>query len=391
MAERSPVSDARPAFARDTIEDPSNVQAAEGPFEGERLSRLVAGLLPGARLAHAAPLGADGHAEGGTAKGSGYGVPLRLVVWHDGRNRTLVLHTARADAFGHDRRADRAHELLQAYDTFGRVPRHARALDVGAFGRGGEVVSLADAGEFYLLTEYAPGRTYATDLRRIAKGGEASAGDVDRARSLARYLVELHRARRPDPARYARALRDLVGHGEGVAGVVDNYGPDVPSAPPARLQAIEAACLAARWRLRERGGARLCRTHGDFHPFNIVFDEGGSLALLDASRGCEGDAADDVTCLAINFVFFALEAEGAWAKGFRPLWQAFWGAYLGESRDPDVLGATPPYLAWRALVIGNPTFYPRLAPSTRDRLLGLAERALAAGTFDPDWADEAVG
>lgn len=48
-------------------------------------------------------------------------------------------------------------------------------------------------------------------------------------------------------------------------------------------------------------------------------------------------------------------------------------------------------VAWRALVIGNPIFYPRLAPATRDRLLGLAERALAADAFDPDWADEVAG
>jgi hypothetical protein len=381
----------RSVTARGPTKGVSNDRSAEGPFEGERLSRLVAGLLPGARLAHAAPLAPDGVERGGTAKGTGYGVPMRLVVWHEGRERVLVLHTARADAFGHDRRADRAHELLQAYDTFGGIPRHVRALDVGAVGEGGELVSLAGTGEFYLLTEYAPGRTYATDLRRVAIDGEALAVDVERARALARYLVELHRERRPDPARYARALRDLVGHGEGIAGVVDNYGPDVPSASPARLQAIEAACLGARWRLRDRGGARLCRTHGDFHPFNILFDEGGSLALLDASRGCEGDAADDVACLAVNYVFFALETKGTWAKGFRPLWRAFWGTYLEESGDADVLKAAPPYLAWRALVIGNPTFYPRLDPATRDRLLGLAERALAAGTLDPDWADETAG
>lgn len=362
-----------------------------GALEGEHLARLVARVLPGASLVRASPFQADGLEPGGTGKVVGYGVPLRLVVRHQGQERGLVLHTVHADAFGHDRRADRAQSLLQAYDTFGSIPRHVEALDVGALGAGGACISLAGAGEFYLLTECAPGRTYATDLRRIATAGEALDADVERARSLARYLAALHHERRTDRARYARALRDLVGHGEGIAGMVDDYGGDVPSAPPSRLQAIEGACLARRWSLRERGGGRLCRTHGDFHPFNILFDDAGALRLLDASRGCEGEAADDVTALAINFLFFALETEGSWAGGFRPLWRAFWGTYLDASRDVGLLRAVSPYLAWRALVIGNPTFYPRLSGATRDRLLGLAERALAADAFDPDWADEVAG
>jgi adenylylsulfate kinase-like enzyme len=51
--------------------------------------------------------------------------------------------------------------------------------------------------------------------------------------------------------------------------------------------------------------ARLARMHGDFHPFNIVFD-GAQPTMLDASRGVCGDPADDLTALAVNFLLFAL-------------------------------------------------------------------------------------
>src|SRR5690606_13915468 len=127
-------------------------------------------------------------------------------------------------------------------------------------------------------------------------------------------------------------IRDLVGSGEGIFGIVDAYGPDVPAAPPERLRAIERGALEWRRRLRERS-ERLSRTRGDFHPFNVLLDEtedGERLALLDASRGCMGDPADDVTCMAINYVFFAVEHPRAWRGGLGQLWQRFWDVYLCE-------------------------------------------------------------
>ena len=47
-----------------------------------------------------------------------------------------------------------------------------------------------------------------------------------------------------------------------------------------------------------------------------------------------------------------------------------------------------PWLAWRALVIASPRFYPDLPAAAREALLGLAERALGAERFDPGTAEE---
>ena len=74
----------------------------------------------------------------------------------------------------------------------------------------------------------------AEDLRRIAAGREVTALDIDRCDALARYLLELHKPIADHPAAYTRAIRDLIGHGEGIFGIVDGYGPDVPAAPPDR-------------------------------------------------------------------------------------------------------------------------------------------------------------
>lgn len=354
------------------------------------LEELLARRIPGARIVAIVPLRPDTVIAGATAKGAGYGVPLRIEVEAaGGAQRTLVLHFAAPNEFGHDRRSDRAEELLLAFDTFPTIPSHVRALDVGAVRAGGALVSLADAGEFWLLTEWGAGHVYADELRRLAAGGAATAADLAHAATLARYLVGLHAQREQSVVAYRRAVRDLVGHGEGIFGLCDSYPPGVPGAPLARLQRIEERCLAFRWRLRGRE-ARLARTHGDFHPFNIVFD-GDVLRLLDASRGGHGDPADDVTCLAVNFVFFALDAPGAWARALGPLWRAFWKTYLDGSGDRALLEVAAPFLAWRVLVLASPRWYPELSATARDALLGFVEQALAAPRFAPETAEALFG
>ncbi len=351
------------------------------------LAELVRSLIPGAQIVDVEPLAPDS-ARGDTEKAGAYGEPLRVAVRTPQGPRVLVLRTASPNPFGHDRRSDRAQQMLLAFDTFPLVPDHVRALDVGAIFPGGRLVSLREAGEIYLLTTFAEGRMYADDLRRIARDGASGPEDVARCEALARWLVRLHAERIDDPAGWQRAVRDLVGHGEGIFGMVDGYPRDTAGAPPERLRRIEEACLAWRWRLRERA-SRLARTHGDFHPFNLVFEERGTrFTLLDASRGCQGDPADDVTCMALNYVFFAADRPAAWARGFAPLWRRFWETYLAESGDQGLLASAPPWLAWRCLVVASPAFYPNLPAEARDRVLRLAESQLARDALDPAWAEE---
>jgi len=362
------------------------------PLLPSGLGELLGELYPGSRLLDAKPLRPDSageanEAKGRTAKAAGYGLPVALrLVDASGHEVNLVWRTAAPNDFGHDRRSDRAQELLLAFDSFGRIPAHVAALDVGAILQSGRLASLHQAGEFYLLTAYAPGEPYAADLRRVARAGVAHARDVDRARALARYLVELHAIAGARPAAYRRAIRDLVGHGEGIFGVIDSYPADVPAAPPARLAAIERRCVEWRWRLRARE-TRLRRTHGDFHPFTILFSGANELTVLDASRGCEGDPADDVAALALNYVFFALEQRTGWRDGLGVLWRAFWAEYLEGSRDEELCAVIAPFLAWRGLVMASPVFYPDLAGEARDRLLGLVEEALDTDRFDPAAAE----
>jgi aminoglycoside phosphotransferase (APT) family kinase protein len=352
------------------------------------LARIVERAAPGALIIRAKALGTDetSDQQQTTAKAAGYGIPIRIDVEVHGQARSFVLHGSSANQFGHDRRADRAAELLLAADTYGRIPQHVRALEVGAFRPDGSSVSLSHTREFYLLTEYAEGRPYAEDLRRIAETQTVTEQDSSRLVTLVDYLAALHSERLQGQEAYARSLRDLLGSGEGIFGIVDAYPPTTPGAEAHRLQQLERLCLDFRWRLRQRG-PRLARSHGDFHPFNVLFDDSSRLCVLDTSRGSLGDPADDVSCLAINFVFFALEAPGSWRAAFAGMWFELWERYLAATGDSELLEVVAPFLCWRSLVLACPVWYPNLRAEARQRLLTFAETALRAERFDPRLAE----
>ena len=319
-----------------------------------------------------------------TEKRAGYGVPVRVSLADArGQRRELVWRTASANEFGHDRRSDRVAAIVQSYEDFAATPGHIAALDLGFVGNDGTLRSVRDAGEPYLITSFAPGSIYASDLRRIATDRATSELDLARIEALARYLAELHVPISDGAVRYRRSIRDLIGSGEGIYGIIDGY-PD--GLADERLRAIEEQCATWRWRLRDRHH-RLARTHGDFHPFNIVFD-GTTPTMLDASRGGCGDPADDLTAMAVNFLLFAIDDPQAWPHGLGVLWRRWWADYFSLRDDPALLEVAPPFFAWRVVVVCNPRFYPNLSAAGRDKLLGFAEDVLAADALDPMWAEE---
>ncbi len=350
---------------------------------GAALQRYFDRIRPGFRVVATSRMGPDDtrKSDDDTTKATGYGDPLLITTRSpEGSHERFVLHTVSANSFGHDRRADRAAAVLLAYDTSNAIPSHVAAVHVGGFARSGELLALDHIEELFWITHYAPGNLYADELRELAQRRECNSDNCRRAEALGAYLAALHEPV-DNPIAYVRSIRDLVGSGEGIFGIVDDYAADVPGASRRRLQNIELGCVQQRWALRAKP-ARLVRIHGDFHPFNIVFGDDNKLVLLDASRGCLGDAADDLTALAINYLFFALQHPGTWRNVFLPLWSAFFHSYFAQRPDDDVLTAAPAFFAWRALVLCSPRWYPDLTPAARDTLLTIAERALSDGHLD---------
>src|SRR5262245_14633369 len=234
-----------------------------------------------------------GKHEGKDIKGYGYGAPLQIDYEHEGKQLRAVLHTISPGPFGHEHMADRAQSLLSDYKAFNLLPRHVRSIDAGAFRHNGRAVSLGDAEEFFVLTEYAEGRCYVEDVTRISSDRQLQEIDMARADALCDYLAEIHKVKGNNPELYVRRIRELIGHSECIMGLIDSYPPKQETIHSALLKDIEKRSVDWRWRLKGRVH-RLHQVHGDFHPWNILFREGADFMLLDRSRGEWGEPADDV-------------------------------------------------------------------------------------------------
>jgi hypothetical protein len=321
-------------------------------------------------------------------KGFGYGVPVKVDYEVDGRRRSAVLETITPGPFGHEYMADRAQILLWSHRAFNRLPRHARSLDVGGFAVDGALVSLGDVEELFILNEFVPGTGYQRDLERLRDGGQLTARDIARCDVLCDYLAGIHRVRGPDPTLYARRVRELVGHPECIMGILDSYPDTFEEVSASTLEAIEHAAVNWRWRLKGRT-YRLRQVHGDFHPWNILFqDDGTAFVVLDRSRGEWGEPADDVTALTINYLFFSLLRSGSLDGAFAELFARFWRRYLAATGDEELLAVAGVFFAFRGLVVASPVWYPTLPAGVRTRLLTFVRAVLEHAIFDPARVNE---
>ena len=326
------------------------------------------------------PLGAEpGETE---LKGFGYGKPYLIDFVCEGEQRSAVLSSMRAQkGFGHDHFADRAAIMLWQNAAFNVLPRHVRSLDVGFFTKYGGLKSAGEADEFFLLMDRVSGIEYYRDLDRISESGYFGQLDVDRAKALSDNLVYIHQQKHDDRVLWDRRIRELVGSGECIMGLVDSYPDNFEFYNSARFERLEKECVRWRWKLRPKY-QRLSVVHGDYHPWNIMFRNGIDFTLLDRSRGEYGEPADDVSCLSLNYLFYSLRKYGRLEGEFKQLYDTFMENYLIQTGDFEMLKLIQPFYVFRALVVASPLWYPGLTPEVRIKLFNFIDNVIAAEEFD---------
>lgn len=295
----------------------------------------------------------------------------------------LIMKTLFHSRFGHDHYSDRAQVLLLANANYNDMPKHIKAVDV--VGESPEkLISLKDSKEFYIFMEEAGGEPYFKDLDAILKRGYLNELDIERAKMLAHFLADIHAVKYSGEAAnifYRRRIRDLIGHGECIMGIIDAYDP-VPFTTDPELIGYAAKCLPWWGKIRDMS-ERLCSVHGDYHPGNIRL-QGDDFILLDRSRGSWGEPADDVSCLSVNYIHYAIKDRGAFEGPFADLFRLFLEYYLEKANDDAFLGVTQPFFAFRVLVLANPRFYPEDSYETKRKLLNFGHSVLGEDWFDVD-------
>jgi len=326
---------------------------------------------PGAEILRVVELTSGREKSGEELKGFGYGVPYLIEVSVNGGVKRVVLETIRPSGFGHEHFSDRAQILLWQHSAFNSLPRHVRSIDVGAFTSSGGLKSLGDCKEFFIVTEFVEGKPYYLDLEEIKSSGRLTDLDVERCLALSDYLVEVHSVKGVGLEHlYVRRVRELIGHGECIMGLIDSYPQGLDYASEETLMEIERKCVEWRWKLKKKA-YRCARVHGDFHPWNILFREGTDFTVLDRSRGEWGEPADDLAAITINYLFYSLQAYGEIKGPFKKLFETFWENYLNKTGDEEILTVIQPYYAWRGLVIASPIWYPNLTVDVRRKIFGL--------------------
>jgi aminoglycoside phosphotransferase family enzyme len=323
--------------------------------------------------------------------GSGlHGTAFRVAFSVSGIKKTVMMKTLFPSRFGHDHYADRAQVLLLANANYNEMPKHVKSVDIAGDSEGG-LISVGDAREFYIFMEEAEGEPYFTALDEILKRGRLTKSDKDMAAMLASFLASIHKVRYgglDSDVLYRRRIRDLIGHGECIMGVIDGF--DTGSFSSAEeLMDYASECLPWWGKIRDKN-ERLASVHGDFHPGNIRL-MGDDFMLLDRSRGAWGEPADDVSCLSINYLRYAVKERGGFDGPFADLFRLFWDKYMAETGDREIFNVVQPFFAFRALVITNPFFYADDSNEVRRRLLNFGRAVLKKTGFRIDRIPEYLG
>lgn len=317
------------------------------------------------------PLGKGSHGQG-----------FRVEFKRDKRIQSLILKALRGNiGLGHDYPSDRAALFLLAKDSYNLLPNHVKAVDVATVKRDGGIRSVEVGEDFFLLMEEAGGVSYFRDLEGMKGKAKLGAHDRKRIRFMVKYLSEIHSVKKYSKTLYLRKIRDTIGHGECLMGVLDSYG-DVAFTTLEEMAEIEKKCIEWRMRLKSKW-RRLCQVHGDFHPGNIWFRSDNDFTVLDRSRGPWGDAADDVTALTINYIFFSINYYGRLDKPYDEALRLFYDEYIKITGDEKLLEVVAPFYAFRGVVVANPLFYPQVKDENRRKIFRFIHRVLDSEGFDP--------
>lgn len=310
------------------------------------------------------------------------------------RESSVVIREACAGPFGFEYPEDLARQAMFCFRAFNHVAGHAEAYGVGVRTENDEVLSLNDARHFYVVEEFVEGENYGAHLTSLHDQKYVDLKmERKRAAKIAEYLALVHKRDDLEISHvekdqyYKRALRDILGSGEGLMGVVDSFPNRFRKRHGHVLEEIESRCLELVQRHRDKKH-RLSRVHGDFHPGNILIEEGNGvkesceIKTIDKSRVDLNDAANDVGALIMNYLVLDLHRSQFDDMIGLELARTFLRGYLEKTRDYEILEMLPLFVAMRSAAAVSPVFYPGIAMEVCSEAFTLALKIVQQDRFD---------
>lgn len=320
---------------------------------------------------------------GAGVQGAGFLIEIKTPD----ETKSYVIKGLYPEGLEHDYPSDRAGVFLLDLDEFKNLPGHVRAIDVLSEMQDGSIKSIGGGREYYLLMEQAKGKHYFNDLAAMAVKDKLEDSDIRKIKALTSYLAKIHSVKKESKSLHWRKVRDTIGHGECLMGVFDMYPDSIISYEG--MAEIEKKCVDWRARLKPKH-KRLCCVHGDFHPGNIWFKGNTEFVLLDRSRGPWGDAADDITALTINYIFFSINHFSKIKGPYLEALNLFYEEYIQAAGDTELYEVVAPFYAFRGAVVANPAFYPKVTTENRRRIFNFIHGVLDDESFKIEKINEYV-
>jgi len=310
--------------------------------------------------------------------------------------KRLVLKSIFANNLNLDHYSDRAQNFFLAHDSYNSMKNHIKSKDVISVNSQGELKSVGDSKEFFILMEEAKGQDFFKDLEKIGEQGFVDEITKKKILILSDFLVKLHSKKVGSISMYRRKTRETLAGGGSVAMILDSWPEEVYSVFKSEWKEIIKRCVDV-WDSSRNLTNRNCEIHGDFHPGNLWFNEDLNLTVLDRARGISGEPADDISAFVLNPIFYSVKKYGKFEGEYKEVFDLFWNNYFSKTLDKEMRKVLGLYFAFRTSVVCHPVFYSddffggkEKAEITRSKMIHFSLNVLRDKEFSPSKINEYI-